>query len=68
MMTLSGVALTYGRSGYEFKLADAPIASKGVLWLQLLSQAGIPLSDKIYFDTYNDCNKNLIIIDFKQVR
>ena len=67
-ITLTGVAINYGRSGYEFKLADKPIASMKSLWLQLLNQAGGFLSDKVYFDTYDSCDKNLIIIDFKQVR
>jgi hypothetical protein len=66
-MSLTGLALSYGRSGYEFKLADLPISSKGLLWLQLLNQSGGPLSDKIYFDTYDNCDQNLIIIDFVQV-
>ena len=67
-ITLTGVAQSYGRSGYEFKLADYPIASRNSLWVQLLNQAGVPLSDKVYFETFNDCAKNLILVDFKQVR
>lgn len=66
--TLTGVALNYGRAGYEFKLSDTPIASKNALWVQLVGQNGIPLSDQVHFDTFQDCDKNLIIIDFKQVR
>lgn len=58
----------YGPSGFEFTLADTPVASSGKLYLQLLDQAGIPISDKVYFDTYADCEKNLILINFKQVR
>ncbi len=54
---------------YEFTLADAPFDSTGKLWVQLYDQSGqIPLSEKVYFDTYNDCQKNLIIINFQQVR
>lgn len=68
VMNLTGVALNYGRGGYEFTLADRPIASKQTLWVQLLDQSSVPLSKKIYFDTYEDCSKNLIIINFKQVR
>jgi hypothetical protein len=67
-ISLTGLALTYGRSGYEFKLADKPIASRGSLWVQLLNQSGGPLSDKAYFNTYENCEQNLIIIDFVQVR
>jgi hypothetical protein len=28
----------------------------------------LPMSDKIYFDTYEACDKNLIFVNFKQVR
>ncbi len=45
-----------------------PIPSKAMLWVQLLNQSGGPLSDKVYFDTYDNCDQNLIIIDFVQVR
>lgn len=67
-MTLTGISQSYGRAGFEFILADKPVASKGSLWIQLVSQSGAPLSDKIYFDTYNVCEKNLILLDFIQVR
>jgi hypothetical protein len=67
-ITLTGVAINFGRSGYEFKLADRPVTSRKSLWLQLLNQSGGFLSDKVYFDTYEECEKNLIVIDFKQVR
>ncbi len=66
--SLTGVASQYGVAGYEFILANQPIASKQTLWVQLIDQSGAPLSDKIYFDTFADCNKNLIRINFKQVR
>jgi hypothetical protein len=65
IFTLTGVASTYGRAGYEFKLADQPLASRNTLWVQLVSQEGIPLSDKVFFTTYVDCDLNLILIDFK---
>lgn len=68
MLTMSGIATSYGQAGYEFVLADEPIASSQSLWLQLLDQAGLPLSDKVYFDTFAECDKNLIIIYFKQVK
>ncbi len=67
LMSLTGVALDYGRAGYEFKLADTPIASKHSLWIQLLDQAGVPVSNQVFFDTYSSCEQNLIIIDFRRV-
>jgi hypothetical protein len=68
MLTVSNTNPLYGQSGFEFVLGDKPIASKNTLYLQLLDQAGLPLSDKIYFTTYDDCSKNLVIIRFKQVK
>ena len=68
LLSLTGTALQYGRAGYEFTLAEKPAASTGKLWIQLLDQSDLPLSDKIYFDTFDTCDKNLVIINFKQVR
>jgi hypothetical protein len=68
MLSLTGTALQYGTAGYEFTLSDHPIASQKTLWIQLLDQAGLPLSNKVLFTTYEDCQKNLILITFKQVR
>jgi len=68
MLGLTLDSSPYGPSGFEFTLADSPVASSGKLYVQLLDQAGIPISDKVYFDTYADCEKNLILINFKQVR
>ena len=67
-MTLTTLAPQYGPGGYEFTISDHPIASKATLWLQLLDQASLPLSDKVYFDTYSDCEKNLVIIYFNQMK
>ncbi len=67
---VTGIAPQYGRAGFEFPpLGIAPVASeKNALWVQLLDQAGLPLSDKVYFSTYNDCKKNLILVRFKKVK
>ena len=68
LRTLTGVNQAYGDGGFEFKLADAPVDSIGLVYIQLLDQADLPMSDKIYFDTYNDCNRNLIVINIVQVK
>lgn len=69
LLSLTGLANAYGRAGfYEFKLADTPIASRETLWVQMLDQAGLAMSDKIYFDTFDTCEKNLVFINFRQVR
>jgi hypothetical protein len=66
VQTVSGTVTKYGRSGFEFFLGAAPIISKGELYLQLLDQSGLPLSDKVYVDSFNDCSKNLAVVRFKK--
>jgi len=68
LLSLSGTALQYGPGGYEFTLTDQAVASKGTVWIQLLDQEELPLSPRVSFDTSADCTKNLILINFKQVR
>lgn len=70
-VTLSGTASHIGTGGYEFDLTEygnGPIASSQSLWLQILGQAGNPLSEKIYFDTYESCDKNTILIFIRKVK
>ncbi len=66
--SLTGVAPQFGPAGYEIQLADYPTVSKDTLWIQLLDQAGVPMSEKVYFSTFEDCTQNLIIINFRQVQ
>ncbi|MBI5824711.1 MAG: hypothetical protein HZB18_11840 [Chloroflexi bacterium] len=65
-LTVSSIAPAYGKSGYEFFLGKVPILSDGLLYIQILDQAGLPLSDNIYIDTFNDCGKNLALVRFKK--
>ncbi len=67
-VTVSGLNQEYGRSGFEFKLGEAPLPSSQTMYIQLLDQASLPLSDKIYFSTSGECNQNLVLIRFKKVR
>ncbi|KAF0110230.1 MAG: hypothetical protein FD147_1779 [Chloroflexi bacterium] len=68
MKTISGTHTVYGESGYEFQLSNVPIQSSGSLSIQLIDQSFLPLSDKVIFNTYATCDKNLILINFKQVQ
>jgi hypothetical protein len=65
-LTVSSIAPAYGKSGFEFVLGTDPISSKDELYLQLLDQSGLPLSGKIYVDTFDDCSKNLALVRFKK--
>jgi hypothetical protein len=58
----------YGPSGFEFVLGATPIASTHELWVQLFDNTGKPLTGKIYFDTFTDCHKNLVMVVFTKTR
>ena len=67
LTTVSGLYPDYGKSGYEFDLSKAaPVASVDPLTLQLLDQAGLPLSQNVSLTTFSDCKKNLILVRFKK--
>ena len=68
LTTVSGVSPDYGKSGFEFMLGTVPVSSNDTLYLQLLDQAGLPLSDNVYIDTFNDCKKNLVLVRFRKNR
>lgn len=68
LTTVSGISPEYGKSGFEFVLGDTPVDSRDTLYVQLLDQAGLPLSDRIYIDTFSDCGKNLVLVRFKKNR
>jgi len=68
LTTVSGISPEYGKSGFEFVLGDTPVNSRDTIYVQLLDQAGLPLSDRIYIDTFTDCKKNLVLVRFKKNR
>ena len=67
-LRISGTVHAYGPSGFEFALGSKPADSSGTMTVQLLDQAGLPLSGVTAFDTYADCTKNLPIVRFEQIR
>lgn len=64
---LTGSATTLGPAGYVFNLAEQPEASSGTIWLQLDDGAGVPLSARIYIETSDECDENLVLVNFTQV-
>lgn len=68
VITLSGLYKQYGESGFEFELGTQPVDTVGLLKVRLEDQAGLPLSDYVLIDTFADCAKNLIVVNFKQVK
>lgn len=63
-LTLTGLAPDYGSGGYEIYLADHAISSQGTVWIQLFDLAGQVISPQIYFDTFDSCDQNLMLINF----
>jgi len=51
---------------FEFTLADEPVLSYRSLSIQLLDADRNPLSDKIFFDTFPGCDKNLVTLNIIQ--
>ena len=49
-------------------MGTQPVASDRTLWVQAVDAAGMPLSEKVYLSTFGDCEHNLLIVNFNQVR
>jgi len=65
---LSGSASQYGPAGYEFLLGTQTRDSTQALWIQVFDATHKAISARIYLDTYNDCARNLILVNFNQIR
>lgn len=63
---LTGSMLAYGPGGYELQLSDHLAATTGVYRVQLRDVRGQPLSDRIPVDTFADCPRNLLVVNFVQ--
>ena len=64
---LSGSNTDYTVSGWEIKLSDTLIASTGTITVALYEQGGWdPISEEVAIDTFNDCSRNLIVVNFIQ--
>ena len=66
-LTLTGLSTPYGPGGYEIALSDSVIASTNSLFITLYDLTGKALSLPVIIDTFEDCNKNLIVVNFQKV-
>lgn len=64
-LAITGNAPIFGPGGYLIELGDMPMASDGTLWM-LLYLDGVPQSEKIFLNTYAECERNLLIINFME--
>jgi hypothetical protein len=67
-VAMTGMTNLYGPGGYEIVLGNAPVDSTAALTLTVYGLEGNPLSEEIPFNTNGDCQKNLTMINFQQVR
>jgi hypothetical protein len=63
----TGSAPVYGPSGYEFALINQQIA-EDQLFIELRNTEGKPLSEPTFLTISPECDSNLIIVNYKQVR
>ena len=66
-VTITGSSPIYGPGGYEF-IINQFVGSTASLWIQLEDVQGLPMSERIYFDTHADCSHNLALIFLLQIR
>ncbi len=66
---LSGSNPDYTESGWEIKLLDALVISNGTISIALYRQGSRePVSEEVFIDTFNDCSKNLVVVNFVEER
>jgi hypothetical protein len=67
-LSITGSATWYGAGGYEIFLTDKPVDTQGEYQVRLVDQTGRGLSPRFSFNTSSDCAKNLVIVNFKQIK
>jgi len=64
LASLTGMAPAYGLGGYEIQISELVLDTSGIFWVQVYDQDGVARTEKIFFDTYEDCTRNLILLNF----
>ncbi|MBI9048088.1 MAG: hypothetical protein JEZ00_01595 [Anaerolineaceae bacterium] len=65
-ISLTSLASAYGPGGYELLLADRTIESSNVIFISIYDLSGNLLSQPLAIETFDDCEKNLIVVNFKE--
>lgn len=63
---VTGESTAFGPGGYEIILSRRPIASSQTLTVSVIGPTGAIASSPITITTYQDCTKNLLIINYKK--
>jgi hypothetical protein len=64
LLSLPGSAPGYGGGGYEFSLGDGPIPSVDQIWIELQDPSGNPMTERVYLSTSENCDENLILVNW----
>ena len=67
LTSVSGELPVYGQSGFGFAIENQRIRESG-LTIQLFDENGEPLSALTYLSITGNCDSNLVIVNYKQVR
>ena len=63
-LAVTGESSVYGPGGFEIKLGDEPIESTDTIWVVVYDLDGNQIISPVYFSTYSDCERNLIVMNF----
>ena len=61
----TGLSTAYGPGGYEIQITEQTTGADRLFWLQVVNDSGQPLSEQITFNAFQDCTRNLVLINFK---
>lgn len=64
---LTGNAVAIGPGGFEVRLADYPIISEGKVQVNLLDLTGNQVADPVFINTYTDCKRQLIVVNYAKI-
>jgi hypothetical protein len=65
-LALTGNAQNLGPGGYEIKIGNQPVDSNGTLKIQVFDLNGEPQTPLIPIETFADCNKNFVLVNFSE--
>ncbi|MBG0784238.1 MAG: hypothetical protein H0S79_03970 [Anaerolineaceae bacterium] len=61
----TGLSTAYGPGGYELQITEQVTGADQLFWLQVVNDSGQPLSEQVYFNAFQDCGRNLVLINFE---
>ena len=65
--SVSGGNTQIGPGGYLMKISDAPLASNGRLFLQVVNIDGSKISERIQLSTVSECNASLLLVNIRAI-